>query len=105
MQVERICPDAPLILADHGIRFHGLKVTVFLEVVGAAHYLPAFAGIRAYREVLHPETEIGINAQQNMSVSVTSSIVTLQEGAARVDVSLCGMWAGVARPPSRRWLP
>ena len=44
VQIERISPNAPLILADHGIRFHGLKVTVFLEVEGAAHYLPSYAG-------------------------------------------------------------
>lgn len=44
VQIEQISPNAPLILADHGIRFHGLKVTVFLEVEGAAHYLPSYAG-------------------------------------------------------------
>lgn len=44
VQIERISPDAPLTLADHGIRFSGLKVTVFLEVEGAAHYLPSYAG-------------------------------------------------------------
>ncbi len=44
VQIERIPANAPLILADHDIRFSGLKVTVFLEVEGAAHYLPSYAG-------------------------------------------------------------
>ncbi len=44
VQVERIPANAPLILADHDIRFSGLKVTVFLEIEGAAHYLPSYAG-------------------------------------------------------------
>ncbi|MBE2278122.1 MAG: acetaldehyde dehydrogenase (acetylating) [Rhodobacteraceae bacterium] len=44
VQVEKIPDNAPLILADHDIRFSGMKVTVFLEVEGAAHYLPSYAG-------------------------------------------------------------
>lgn len=44
VQFERISANEPMILADHDIRFHGLKVTVFLEVEGAAHYLPSYAG-------------------------------------------------------------
>ena len=44
VQFDRISPNDPLILADHDIRFIGLKVSVFLEVEGAAHYLPSYAG-------------------------------------------------------------
>lgn len=44
VQIEKVPANAPLILADQGIRFSGLKVVVFLEVEGAAHYLPSYAG-------------------------------------------------------------
>ncbi|OPA84680.1 acetaldehyde dehydrogenase (acetylating) [Pseudomonas fluorescens] len=43
VQFEVIPPDAPLNIPGLG-RFSGLKTTVFLEVEGAAHYLPAYAG-------------------------------------------------------------
>ncbi|WP_213941166.1 acetaldehyde dehydrogenase (acetylating) [Pseudomonas sp. dw_612] len=43
VQFEVIAPDAPLNIPGLG-RFSGLKTTVFLEVEGAAHYLPAYAG-------------------------------------------------------------
>ncbi len=43
VQFERIGADKPLNLPGLGLR-HGLKTTVFLEVEGAAHYLPAYAG-------------------------------------------------------------
>ncbi|MDX1982693.1 MAG: acetaldehyde dehydrogenase (acetylating) [Bryobacteraceae bacterium] len=43
VQFEHIPPDRPLLIPGHG-RFSGLKTAVFLEVEGAAHYLPAYAG-------------------------------------------------------------
>lgn len=43
VQFEVIPAEAPLNIPGLG-RFSGLKTTVFLEVEGAAHYLPAYAG-------------------------------------------------------------
>ncbi len=43
VQFEIIPKDAPPNIPGHG-RFSGLKTSVFLEVEGAAHYLPAYAG-------------------------------------------------------------
>ncbi|WP_321941596.1 acetaldehyde dehydrogenase (acetylating) [Paraburkholderia tropica] len=44
VQVERITAEAPLSFGQDQVPFTGLKVSVFLEVEGAAHYLPAYAG-------------------------------------------------------------
>jgi len=44
VQFERIGNNAPLYIAEMDRGFSGLKVSVFLEVEGAAHYLPAYAG-------------------------------------------------------------
>ncbi|MDB5577835.1 MAG: acetaldehyde dehydrogenase [Bradyrhizobium sp.] len=44
VQFERIGDNAPLRIPEMGDEFTGLKVTVFLEVEGAAHYLPAYSG-------------------------------------------------------------
>jgi acetaldehyde dehydrogenase len=43
VQFDLIPADAPLHIPGHG-RFSGLKTSIFLEVEGAAHYLPAYAG-------------------------------------------------------------
>lgn len=44
VQFERIGHNDRLLIPEMGQAFAGLKVTVFLEVEGAAHYLPAYAG-------------------------------------------------------------
>jgi len=44
VQFERFDAQNPLVAREIGWRGPGLKVTVFLEVEGAAHYLPAYAG-------------------------------------------------------------
>lgn len=44
VQFEAIGDNDPLFIPDLDRSFTGLKVTVFLEVEGAAHYLPAYAG-------------------------------------------------------------
>jgi len=44
VQFERIGGNGPLYVAEMDRHFSGLKVSVFLEVEGAAHYLPAYAG-------------------------------------------------------------
>ena len=43
IQFERFGANDPIRIPGHG-EFEGLKTTVFLEVEGAAHYLPAYAG-------------------------------------------------------------
>jgi acetaldehyde dehydrogenase len=42
VQIDPI--DEPLRIPDMDRKFVGMKVTVFLEVEGAAHYLPSYAG-------------------------------------------------------------
>ena len=43
VQFDPIAADRPLNIPGLGMR-HGLKTSVYLEVEGAAHYLPAYAG-------------------------------------------------------------
>ncbi len=44
VQFEHIGSNDPLHIPEMGGDFTGLKVSIFLEVEGAAHYLPAYAG-------------------------------------------------------------
>lgn len=66
VQIESIGSNAPLHIPEMNGSYTGLKVSVFLEVEGAAHYLPAYAG--------------------NLDIMTSAALKTAEKIAARMTV-------------------
>jgi acetaldehyde dehydrogenase len=64
VQFERIGGNQPLRIAELDAEFTGLKVSVFLEVEGAGHFLPTYAG--------------------NLDIMTSAALVTAEKIAARL---------------------
>ena len=79
---------------------YGADVVVLADSAGAMTPDDVRARVSALRAALDERTQIGLHAHNNLGCAVANSLAAIEEGAACVDGTACGLGAGAGNTPT-----
>lgn len=93
--------NSPEGLAQQGKLMESYGAQTIYITDSAGYMLPedVRARVRALRDVLKPETEIGFHGHHNLGMGIANSLAAIECGASRIDASVAGLGAGAGNTP------
>ncbi|MBI4969961.1 MAG: 4-hydroxy-2-oxovalerate aldolase [Rhodospirillales bacterium] len=99
LMMAHMIPAAELVVQARRMESYGAQCIYVTDSAGALLMDEARGKVRALRQALKPETQVGIHCHHNLALGVANSIIAWEEGAYRIDAALAGMGAGAGNAP------
>lgn len=99
LMMAHMAPVEKLIEQGRLMESYGAECVYVTDSAGAMLPEQYAEKVKAMRDALKPETEIGVHTHHNLTLGVANAVAGIKAGAVRVDASLAGMGAGAGNAP------